>query len=69
MIINDSSIIDEIDKHFGHNVVVSWYVDDADNVREIAIECEDCYETLVSFARDPMEDYAAGQITSNDLPQ
>ena len=45
----------KLNDHLLHNVVVGYYGDD-DGVVEIAIECEDCYETLVSFEEEHAEE-------------
>jgi len=37
---------EDLRRHIGHKIVCVMYGDDAENV---SLECEDCYEVLISF--------------------
>lgn len=37
----------ELNRHFGHSIVVAKYGDDVN----VAIECEDCFEVLFDYDR------------------
>ena len=39
---------DKLRHHIGHNIVCACYGKDKENPVDICIECEDCYEVLVS---------------------
>jgi len=41
---------EQLMNHIGHKIVVVAY-GEADDPENISIECETCYETLVSFER------------------
>jgi len=42
----------ELDTHFGHDVEVTRYVNEANEVVNVAIECTECYEVLVDYDRE-----------------
>lgn len=35
--------------HYGHEVVVARYTDQNNDVANVSIECETCYEVLTSY--------------------
>lgn len=41
-------IYNALKPHIGHNVVCVAYGEDINNPDDICIECEDCYEVLIS---------------------
>jgi len=48
--------LDVLTEHFEHDLVVAFYGSEEDGFLECAIECEDCYETLVSLNTEVEEE-------------
>ena len=48
--------LDVLAEHFEHDLVVAFYGSEEDGFLECAIECEDCYETLVSLNTEVEEE-------------
>lgn len=44
-LIDDKRMYEDLKRHIGHNIVCVGYGDDLQN---IAIECETCYEVLIA---------------------
>lgn len=49
----------ELIRHYGHNIVVARYTDQNNEVANVSIECETCYEVLT--------DYDKPERTINDI--
>lgn len=43
---------DELYNHYGHSVVVARYENTINEPVNVSIECEDCYEVLISYDRE-----------------
>lgn len=46
---NAKDICDKLREHVGHDLVITEYLHAFETCAEVAIECETCYEVLLSF--------------------
>lgn len=46
---------DELYKHYGHDVVVAQYTTQTNEVENVAIECNDCFEVLMDYDKESNE--------------
>jgi hypothetical protein len=46
------SCFEELRNHVGHNIVCCEYTDENNYIYNVALECEDCNEVLISYDND-----------------